>query len=90
MKFEDTDEIKERPVMIWNDRAFVMAFKMTSADRGDNREEFKLNYWKEAGLEKPTSIRITKILRLENNDFIRRIGRLDSRDILRFELRIAG
>lgn len=90
VKFEDEPDIKQRPVMIWNDVAFVIAYKMTSTDRGDNREEFKVEYWQEAGLSKPTTIRITKLLKLTKDDLITKIGELDYRDRLRFELRIAG
>lgn len=89
VKFEESDAIKERPVLIWNDTAFIIAYKMTGTDRGDNKEEFQLLHWAEAGLDKPTSIRIRKVLRLEKRDLIRKIGRLDPRDQLRFELRIA-
>ena len=52
VRFEDTPEIKRRPVLIWNDLAYVIAYKMTSADRGDSREEFRIEYWKEAGLDR--------------------------------------
>ena len=90
VRFEETSDIKHRPVLIWNDLAYVIAYKMTSTDRGDDREEFKIEYWKEAGLSKPTTIRITKVLRLEKRDLISKIGDLDFRDRLRFELRIAG
>ena len=37
VKFEETDEVKRRPVLIVNpQKAFVMALKMTSRDRGDS------------------------------------------------------
>ena len=90
VKFEESDEVKRRPVLIWNKSAFVVAYKMTGTNRGDNREEFVVRYWKEAGLIKPTSIRIAKVLRLEESDLIQRIGELDDRDKLRFSLRIVG
>ena len=88
--FEDTNEVKRRPIMIWNDTAFVIAYKMTTTDRGETREEFRVEHWKEAGLEKPTCIRISKVLRLKKTDLIEKNGELDYRDQLRFELRIAG
>lgn len=91
VKFEDSPEVKQRPVMIWNDCAFVIvAYKLTGADRGDNREEFKIEHWKEAGLTKPTTVRILKVLRLTRKDLVVKIGELDFRDRLRFELRISG
>ncbi|MBQ8913791.1 MAG: PemK family transcriptional regulator [Lachnospiraceae bacterium] len=90
VRFEDEPTIKKRPVMIWNDVAFVMAYKLTGTDRGDNNEEFRIEFWKEAGLSKPTSIRISKLLKLEHVSIKRKIGELDMRDRLRFELRIVG
>lgn len=90
VRYEDVPGIKQRPVLIWNDMAFVIAYKMTTADRGDTRDDFKIQYWKEAGLPKETSIRITKVLRLQRTDLIGKIGDLDFRDRLRFELRISG
>ena len=88
VRFEDSDEVKERPVLIWNSAAYVIAYKMTGTDRGDDADEFQVRYWKEAGLDKPTTIRIRKLLRLTEDDLIRIIGVLDKRDQLRFELRV--
>ena len=88
VKFEDSDEVKERPVMIWNDYIFLVAYKMTGTDRGDDQDEYRVLYWKEAGLSKPTSIRIRKVLRLTKDDLLYKIGELDKRERLRFDLRI--
>ena len=90
VRFEGTTEVKVRPVMIWNDSAFIIAYKMTGTDRGDNAREFKIEHWKEAGLDKPTSIRISKILRFEKHDMVQKRGELDQRDRLRFEMRLAA
>lgn len=90
VKFEESgEEIKERPVLLWGGQAFLVAYKMTGTDRGDNRDEYRVRHWKESGLEKPTSIRIRKVLKLENTDLVCKIGELDKRDRLLFELRIA-
>ena len=89
VKFEESDEVKERPVLIWNDQPFLIVYKTTGTDRGDNLEEYRIRYWKEAGLTKPTSIRLRKVLKLEKRDFVRKIGELDRRERLVFELRIA-
>lgn len=91
VRFEDSTEIKERPVLIWNDMAYmIVGYKMTGTDRGNDEREFPIEYWKEAGLSKPTTIRIGKLLQLRQSDFTRKIGILDKRDQLRFELRISG
>ena len=88
VKFEDTEGVKERPVMIWNDQYYLIAYKMTGTDRGDNQDEYRVKYWREAGLSKPTSIRIRKVLRLEKSDLIRKLGELDRRERLSFDFRI--
>lgn len=88
VKFEDSDEVKERPVMIWNDRVFLVAYKMTGTDRGDDQDEYRIRYWQEAGLTKPTSIRLRKVLRLKKDDLLYKMGELDKRERLTFEFRI--
>ncbi|MBQ6335296.1 MAG: type II toxin-antitoxin system PemK/MazF family toxin [Erysipelotrichaceae bacterium] len=89
VRFEDSYEIKERPVLIINDLAyFVTAYKMTGTYR-EGDKEVPVKYWQEAGLSKPTYIRISKPLRLEKTDLTRKIGVLDERDRLRLELRIS-
>lgn len=88
VKFEETDEVKERPVLIWEGQAFLVAYKMTGTDRGDSQDEYRVRYWKEAGLSKPTSIRLRKVLKLEKDDLLYQIGELDKRERLLFEFRI--
>ena len=90
VKFEESNDIKQRPVLIWNDKAFIIAYKITSTDRGDNNREFKIEFWKEAGLTKPSTIRIPQVLRLESGDMVSKLGELDYRDRLRFDQRISG
>ncbi len=89
VKFEDSNDVKQRPVLIWNNTAFVAAYKMTGTDRGNNKDEYRVEYWKEAGLDKPTAIRIVKPLKLNENDLVKKRGNLDPRDILKFEFRLA-
>ena len=88
VKFEESDEIKERPVLIWNKQVFLIAYKMTGTDRGNGQDEYRIRYWKEAGLSKPTSIRLRKVLRLTEDDLLYQIGALDKRERLSFEFRI--
>lgn len=91
VKFENSNIVKERPVLIWNDMAYmIVGYKLTGTDRGNDEREFPIEYWKEAGLSKPTTIRIGKLLQLQQSDFTKCIGVLDKRDQLRFELRISG
>lgn len=89
VKFEDSNDCKERPVLIYNDAVYVISFKMTSTDRGDGQNEYKIKEWHRAGLEKPTSVRIGKVLKLEEKDLLRKIGRLSPADIMQLELKLA-
>ena len=88
VKFEEYDEVKELPVLIWNNQVFLVAYKMTGTNRGDDRDEYRIKYWQEAGLSKPTSIRLRKVLRLTKDDLLYKIGELDKRERLTFEFRI--
>lgn len=88
VRFEESDEVKERPVLIWNQQAFLIAYKMTGTNRGDGQEEYRIRYWREAGLSKPTSIRLRKVLKLTEDDMVEKIGELDKRERLLFEFRI--
>lgn len=88
IRFEDSEEIKEHPVLIWNNQAFLIAYKMTGTDRGDTQDEYRVRYWREAGLSKPTSIRLRKVLRLTEDDLLYKMGELDERERLVFEFRI--
>lgn len=83
VKFEESNEVKKRPVLIIDSNTVVIiAFKMTSTDRGDRPPYYQVREWKEAGLTKETSIRFDKVLRLKPNDFDSKIGELTERDKL--------
>ena len=89
VKFEDSDEVKRRPVLIINEsRAVIVSLKMTGTDRGDNIREYRIDEWMEAGLSKPTSVRLDKILYLQKSDLDGKIGELQERDKLRIGLRM--
>ncbi len=91
VKFEETDEVKRRPVLIVNpQKVFVMALKMTSRNRGDNIEEYRVRDWRSSGLSKPTFIRLRHYLRLQNNEIVSYIGQLSPRDILLIQQRLLG
>lgn len=88
VKFEESDEVQQHPVMILNDMtAVVIALKITTTNRGDNSEELRVKYWRESGLDHESSIRLNKQVRLQEEDFIRRRGVLDDREILKLRMR---
>ena len=90
IKYEDSDESKERPVLIMNNSVYMIsAFKMTGTDRGDNFPEHRIKKWKEAGLDKETSVRLDKALRLDKSVLISRIGHLAVEDIFQIEQKLS-
>lgn len=83
VKFEDSEEVKRRPVLIINSNVVaIIAYKMTSTNRGDKSPNYQVREWKAAGLTKETSIRFDKVLRLNASDFDTKIGELTERDRL--------
>ncbi len=70
--FEDAPHIrKRRPVVVLDHQnAIVLSLKVTShTPRSQFAGEYALAYWQEAGLSKPSTVRITKLLRLRETDF---------------------
>lgn len=90
VKFEDSDEVKRRPVLIINEsRAAIVSLKMTGTDRGDDVREYRIVEWAEAGLSKSTSVRLDKILHLQESDLDGKIGELQEIDKLKIGLRMS-
>ena len=82
--FEDLPEEKVRPVLILAEGdEFVECIKMTS--KPPRRGEYALRFWGESGLKKPTTVRVSKVLRLKRASLIKRIGRLSVADILKIQ-----
>lgn len=84
VRFEDNpEESKLRPVLVIDKQnMFILSFKMTShTPRQNFYGEYSIKYYKEAGLIKPTVIRLSKKLLLLENEFIHQIGRLHPYDI---------
>ncbi len=88
VKFEDSDDVKTRPVLIYNEtKAFVISFKGTSSLRtGD--DEYTVVDWARAGLEHETNFRLGKTISIEKDKFVRRIGALTENDRIRLQFRL--
>ena len=83
VRFEDSQEIKRRPVVILNpSEVFVLSLKITSHAGRNQWGEYEIIMWESAGLPKPSTIRVTQLLELERSSFDRRIGQLHPVDIL--------
>lgn len=90
VKFEDSDESKERPVLIMNNTAYMLfGFKMTGTDRGDHFPEHRIKQWEKAGLTKETSVRLDKALRLDPSTLTSYVGRLEIEDIFQIEQKLS-
>ena len=84
VRFEDNpEETKLRPVLVIDKQnMFILSFKMTShIPRQNFYGEYSIKYYKEAGLIKPTVIRLSKKLLLLENEFIHKIGKFHPYDI---------
>lgn len=82
--FEDSDDVKQRPVLILSDEeAFpILVAKVTKTPPRNNYiGEYSIVHWKQAGLNYPSTIRLSKRLLLQKDDFVHKLGRLEADDI---------
>ena len=84
--FEEGKGSKKRPVLVLSENEiYVLSLKMTSHEPRYNRMEgeYEIMRWQEAGLDKPTVIQCSKILKLDRSRFTgKKYGRLMSTDII--------
>lgn len=84
--FEDNPtQAKERPVIILDITAsyVYVAIKVTSsAPRAGYPKEYVIRKWAEAGLDKHSTARCSKILRIPRSEMIHYIGTLHPVDIM--------
>lgn len=79
---EDATITKKRPVIILNVEPFeVLSVKVTSQDvRDEDMYDTPIQYWSEAGLDRPSVARISKAMFLDKQNFIHKIGTLHNDD----------
>jgi len=85
VKFEDQPKVtKTRPVLVIDKQmGYVISLKITSHPPRNNFEkEYEIIGWKQAGLDKVSTIRASKILKMKDKDFVHKIGRLGAADII--------
>lgn len=85
VRFEDQPHIsKKRPVLVVDNRfVYILSLKISSQPPRDNCfGEYQLLKWQEAGLNKPSTVRISKKLKLVEKDFVHKIGRISTIDII--------
>ena len=82
VEFEEKVGSKIRPVLIIDGtRCYVLSLKITPhPPRDDCEGEYRIVNWREAGLLKPSTVRISKQINLPADTFVKRIGRLTALD----------
>jgi hypothetical protein len=87
VKFEDSNEIKERPVLITGTgQAIILALKITTHEPRDYYYgEYSVKHWQESGLREPSTIRSSKRLSLIDTDLVHKIGRLHPFDVIKVQ-----
>lgn len=87
--FEECIQSKIRPVVILeiSDTQVIVCLKMTGQPPRQN--EYVLRRWKDAGLHKPTTVRLSKRLVLNQKLILKQIGCLHALDILEIEKRLS-
>lgn len=79
MKFEDCPASKVRPALVLNDSR-VVAKMTTHPPRDGYAGEYELIKWRASGLSRQTTLRLTKIVRLAEKDFLKKIGTVQIED----------
>lgn len=88
VKFEDNPQIvKNRPVLVLeNNQCYLLSLKITShTPRNNYLGEYALSHWQDAGLSKPSTVRISKRLKLVLSDFVFKTGRLHPVDMMNIQ-----
>lgn len=85
--FDDVEGSKVRPVLILDERVYLISC-LSITSNTSRPEDYVIRQWKEAGLRKPSSIRILKELELEPSMLDRRIGSLQPIDIIGLQNRL--
>lgn len=85
VRFEDNPKVtKNRPVLVIDEEnGYVLSLKITShPPRRNFEKEYEIIKWEQAGLNKKSTIRASKVLKMKNKDFIHKIRRLGAADII--------
>lgn len=88
VKFEDDiTRVKKRPVLVISPEvSCIISLKITGhAPRSEFEGEYRIKKWSEAGLDKESTVRVSKRLLLIQTDFVHKIGRLHPIDIIEIQ-----
>jgi len=84
IRFEDGTGIKERPVIVLNDRIILCVCMGVTSKTKSWRHGYKLKYWGYAGLSRESWVRF-EYLEVKPDKFKRRLGILHQEDIAGIE-----
>lgn len=92
VRYEDNPTIvKKRPVIIYDKQhAFIISLKVTGQMPRNNKTEYVLQRWSEAGLDTVSTVRLSKQLKILRSDYIHKIGNLRTKDIMGIKVKIMG
>ncbi|EDP10937.1 type II toxin-antitoxin system PemK/MazF family toxin [Amedibacillus dolichus] len=81
---DDPHTLKRRPVLVISPKdIFILSLKITSHEpRKMYPGEYQIKKWREAGLNKPSTVRCSKRLNLIESDFIKKRGKLQVIDMI--------
>lgn len=80
VEFQDIEESKLRPVMIIDSNAYLVSCLSVTSNTS-RPEDYVIKRWREAGLSRPSAIKLHQIIDLDPSMIDRRIGKLDAYDI---------
>lgn len=91
VEFEDEPNVsKIRPVLITgNGKAYLLAYYVTSQSPVPGYDCFVIKQWKQAGLDRPSTVRLDRHLKLKLSDIGKRLGRLSGQDVLMINFELA-
>lgn len=89
VRYEDTNQVKIRPVVIVKTikgEQIVLALKVTShPPREEYPGEYVLTEWRYAGLDRESTVRVSKQVKIGRGAFGRRLGALHAVDVVQIK-----
>lgn len=86
---EDNSKIANRPVIVLDedmDKLYVLSVKVTKHKvRSNDPFDTPILYWEQAGLRVSSTARVSKVMNLQADDFIFKIGDLHPDDLKEIE-----
>lgn len=85
IRFEDSDEVKPRPVLVAKieNNVYALCVKITKhPPRTKYEGEYAIKKWREAGLRMQSTIRFSQMYRLSEDDLKTKVGTLHPIDII--------